>query len=80
MKITGLFHGNLEEEEAGLVEKEGEREHRSIAQRQLSAGPQLQWMWSLQSRGVAHLSHTLGLFTWGGSVCRMGGGGLTLFG
>ena len=76
MKITGLFHGNMGEEEAGLLEKEGEREHRSTARRQLSAGPQLQWMWSLQSRCVDHLSHTLGLFTWGGSVCRMGREGI----
>lgn len=25
MKITGLFHGNIEEEEAGLVGKEGRK-------------------------------------------------------
>lgn len=68
MKITGLFHGNIEEEEAEPAWKEGEGEQRSIDWRQLSAGPQLQWMWSFQSRGLTHFSHTLGLFTWGGGV------------
>lgn len=74
MKITGLFHGNMGAEEAGLVGKEAEREQRPAAPRQLLASPQLQWMWGFQSRGLAHFSHTLGLFTWCGGVYVCEGG------
>lgn len=41
MIITGLFHGTVEDTEAGLMAEEAERGQRPAAQCQLLASPQL---------------------------------------
>lgn len=70
MKITGLFHGNIEEEEAEPVGEEAEREQRPAAAQASAVGRHTAAVDVEPSELGSHfiLTHT-GLFTWRVSVC-----------
>ncbi len=71
VKITGLFHGNIEEEEAGLVGKGSRKRAETHSPVSAVGRPTAAVDVELSEPGSCLLlTHTLGLFTWGGScVC-----------